>query len=348
MDNSEENPTFLPNFCGARIVFVVVLVAQLLAVTLTLAQPPSVMGWVYTLAVYSLFVQWIALSCAGALCLCRKHLQHLPDYGVATISYLITLLITLLITEMAWFYLGQSGPALPYFSPLHGAFLIKSMGISAIVCALILRYFYVQHQWRRGIQTESEARFEALQSRIRPHFLFNCMNTIASLIRRQPEAAEAAVHDLADLFRASLADGKRTGTLQEEVALCKRYLRMEQQRLNDRLQVIWDVDPDLPPLEIPVLCLQPLIENAIYHGIEPMPAGGIIAIRCVKEENTVVIRIENPLDENRQPVKIHTGHHLAQSNIKERLAMFYQRRELLHAYHLGQNYIVEVRLPISP
>jgi len=162
MHNSAESHTFLPDFCDARIVFVVVLVAELLAVMLTLAQPPYLMNQLYTLAVYSLFVQWIALSCAGVLCLCRQYIQHLPDYRVATISYLITMLITLIITEIVWFYLSQASQGRSYFFYGHSAFLMKSMGISAIVCALALRYFYVQHQWRRRVQTESEARFQAL------------------------------------------------------------------------------------------------------------------------------------------------------------------------------------------
>jgi len=346
VDNSAESPVFLPDFCGTRIVFVVVLAAELLAVILTLAQPPYLMNRLYALAVYSLFVQWIALSCAGVLCLCRKHIQHLPDYQVATISYIITLLITLIITEIVWFYLGQSSQERRYFFYSHGVFLFKSLGISAIVCALALRYFYVQHQWRRRVQTESEARFQALQSRIRPHFLFNCMNTIAGLIRRQPESAESAVHDLADLFRASLADVKRTGTLKEEIEICRRYLRIEKLRLNDRLQVKWRVDANLPPLETPVLCLQPLVENAIYHGIEPMPERGTISISCAKKGNAIVIRIENPFSENFNEDKIHKGNHLAQSNTGERLARFYNRKNLLNAYRLEQKYIVEVTIPV--
>ena len=133
--------------------------------------------------------------------------------------------------------------------------------------------FYIQHQWRKNIESEADARVQALQSRIRPHFLFNCMNTIASLTRKDPKLAEEATEDLADLFRVSLQEAKRMSTVAEEISLCKRYLRIESHRFGDRLKTVWETDNLPEHAQLPNLTLQPILENAIYHGIEPLTEG---------------------------------------------------------------------------
>src|SRR5690606_34838511 len=145
--------------------------------------------------------------------------------------------------------------------------------ISLIMSGLLLRYFYLQSQWRRQEQAELKARIESLQARIRPHFLFNSLNSIASLVVTDPAKAEQAVLDLSDLFRASLA---RPGTLvpwREELELAKRYLSIEHYRLGERLQLQWEVDGVPEDLPIPQLTLQPLLENALIYGIQPRIEG---------------------------------------------------------------------------
>lgn len=152
------------------------------------------------------------------------------------------------------------------------------MVVSSIVAALVLRYFYVQFHWKQRIASEALVRLEALQARIRPHFFFNCMNSIASLTRSDPDRAERAIEDLADLFHASLVDTKGPVPLMEEFAFVERYLSIERLRLGDRLSIDWQVK-DLPPqVIVPLLSLQPLVENAIYHSIEPALDSGTITI----------------------------------------------------------------------
>lgn len=344
MSNTEKNTTFLPDFCSPRIVFVVILSAELLAIILTLSQLPWGGNNLYTLAAYSLFIQWIALTCTGILCLLRRHIQHLSEYMIAIICYLIAIAVTLIISEIAWQQLSQR--AINLSLSAHLLFLCKSVGISAVVSALVLRYLYIQQQWRTQLQVESEARFQALQSRIRPHFLFNCMNTIAGLIRTQPQSAEDAVHDLADLFRASLSDVGQLSTLADERQICEQYLRIEKLRLGDRLQINWQMDEQYNTVKVPALCLQPLIENAIYHGIEPLAAGGCIEILCVDNGKDVHITISNPITKNDNK-NSHKGNQIAQTNIGGRLQALYKRENLLQVKESDDNYIVELIIPVE-
>lgn len=342
--NQQQTRSFLPDFCSVRMLFIVVMLGELLAITLTLTPVPQNQDRIADLALYSLFVQWIVLSCTAALCLSRNHLNRLSDFWAASLSYLMTLLISLIITEMAW-WMFRVRPALPgEVLSGHGQFLLQCMGISAIVSALSLRYFYVQHQWRKNIESEANARIQALQSRIRPHFFFNCMNTIASLTRKDPMLAEEATEDLADLFRACLQEASRLSTLTEEIALCKRYLRIESHRFGDRLEIIWDTD-DLPEaLQLPNLTLQPILENAIYHGIEPLPKGGVIHIRGRINDHTASIRIENPIPPGEHPSQ-HAGNQMAQDNIRQRLFVYYGAKGRLQTHVDEQRYITEITLP---
>ena len=332
--------SFLPDFCTTRIVFVVVLLAELLAVILTLARYPDSGNSLMDLAMYSLYIQWIALSSVAALCVFRPYLNHLSDAWVAGLSYSVTILISLVITELAWWTVYRGGSEYS-----HGMFFVRCMGISAIVCALALRYFYVRHQWRLRVKSEAEARFQALQSRIHPHFLFNSMNTIASLTRSNPARAEQAIEDLSDLFRASLRDKPDGVTLAEEISLCRGYLNIEKLRLGERLALHWDIDGLPMNSRIPALLLQPLLENAIIHGIECLPEGGTISIAGSSDERDVCLTITNPLPAGTRQVR-QEGHHLAQENIRQRLHTLYGRADLLQAQSATGEYRVTVKLPL--
>ncbi len=345
--NRENSATFLPDFCNARTVFVVILLAELLAIVLTLAQPPYAGDHLFDLAMYSLFIQWVALSCTGVLCVCRRWLQSRSDHWVATISYAVTLLVTIIIAELAWWVFSREA-GFNYFRIGHRGFLMPIMGISAIVWALALRYFYVQHQWRARVASESEARFQALQSRIKPHFLFNCMNTIASLIRRNPSLAEEVVEDLSDLFRASLQDTQQICTLEDELALCKRYIRIEQQRLGSRLNAVWEFEGLPLDIRVPALSIQPLLENAIYHGIEPVPEGGTINIRGTRHADGIRITIDNPLQPGRLNVQGRSGNRIAQDNVRQRLASYFGKDNLLQVSQDEANYKLTITIPVQP
>ena len=346
MSNNRQNQgSFLPDFCNARTVFIIIVLAELLAFILTLSQHPYIYIHIVDLALNSLFIQWIALICTGILCFFRRRLQRFNDQWVATFSYGITLVVTYIISELAWYLLNEEF-GYNYFNSAHWVFIIRVMAISAIVWALTLRYFYVQHLWRLQIQSESEARYQALQSRIKPHFLFNCMNTIASLIRRNPSLAEESVEDLADLFRVSLQDSQKPCTLGDEIALCKRYLRIEQHRLGNRLKLDWQLDSIPEDIKLPILSIQPLLENAIYHGIEPCPDGGTISIVGNGNIDSISITIENPLYRQLGTNHKWSGNQVAQDNIRQRLESFFNSEKLLTVEQDEKKYKVTVTIPI--
>jgi two-component system sensor histidine kinase AlgZ len=222
-------------------------------------------------------------------------------------------------------------------------FVLRNVAIGLIVTGLALRYFYVAHEWRRSVELRAAARVHALQARIRPHFLFNSMNTIAALTRSNPPRAEAAVQDLADLFRAALSDKRDTITLAEELEVARTYQRMEQLRLGTRLQVEWKTESLPPEALVPGLMIQPLLENAIYHGIEPRPEGGTVTISGEVAGGLVTIVVRNPLD----PIPgLREGNRLALANIRERLSLMYGERALMKSGRFDAEYIVTLRFPL--
>ena len=224
----------------------------------------------------------------------------------------------------------------------HAIFLLRSLFISTVIAAIVLRYLYIQFQWREQLKTEASARVQALQARIRPHFLFNSLNTIASLTRSAPELAETAIEDLSDLFRASLDGAQEQTTLGDELTVARRYLNIESLRLGDRLSVAWDLDDLSLETRVPPLILQPLLENAIYHGIEPLPQGGIIHVSCQNHNGNLEIMISNPVAGSSTRT---SGTRIAQENIRQRLQLaFGNHADLLSSSDDGV-YTVTLKIP---
>lgn len=334
---------FLPDFCGLRSVFSVVILAELFAFILTLASYPYSSDPWGDLTLTSLFMQWAGLMSAAMLCLSRRLLSRLSSLGAGLVAYLLVLANITLLGEVAYYVLSTSSN--PIFTADHAVFLLRNLAISAIVIALTLRYFYVTHQWRQRTRAEAEARLQALQARIRPHFLFNSINTITSLIHSQPDAAEEALLDLSDLFRASLSNEQRRITFHEEEALTRRYLHMESLRLGERLQLEWDTDAVPPNALLPPLTLQPLVENAVYHGIEPQPSGGTVALHGGVEAQQLVLRLSNPLPAADSPRR--QGNRMALENIRERLAAHYGDSASLQIEEADDRFSVTLTLPLQ-
>lgn len=313
--------TFLPNFCQGRAVFVLVLVTELFVLTMVLASSGiRAFSWDY-LALVSLFVQWIALLSALLLCLLRHRLARLTLVRAVTAVYVLILSVTLCATLVAdWVMAGANGNAVSL--QVDGYGLLRNLIISAIMTGMVLRYLYVQARLRRQEQAELQSRIQALQSRIRPHFLFNSMNIIASLIESDPHTAERVVEDLSELFRASLKGADKPVRLTRELELCQSYIGIEQLRLGERLQVNWQVETFPESATIPSLTLQPLIENAIYHGIQPLPQGGVIGILVQHQSGNMEVTVSNPYNPDAQPGN-GSGNHIALDNIRGRMDAFY-------------------------
>ncbi len=343
---SDTQNLFLPDFCDIRVIFIVLVMAELLAFVLTLSGSTTLMETFSDLALISLFTQWVSLTCLAVLCISRRYLCRLPHIAAAAGAYLLILLVATLVSQAAWWALHSNDLPVALADTSYPHFMIRNLTITALVAAITLRYLYVQYQWRQQLQAETRARIQALQSRIRPHFLFNCMNTIASLTRHNPALAEQAVEDLSDLFRISLGEANQRITLLEELDVCKRYLRIEALRLDRRLQTEWDIDALPANALIPALTVQPLLENAIYHGIEPLAEGGLIRIHGRLEQGICCITVENPVSEATIPGHQH-GNQLAHDNIQQRLVAYHgkQGQLLIDMDEEHSRYSVSIRFP---
>lgn len=334
---------FLPDFCTNQVAFALILLAELFALVLALHEIDKPGEFWTQLAFISLFVQWVVLGVAAALCLCKHWLGRLGSTAATFAVLGLTLLITLLFSIVGWWWL-ESRPALfedlgPLILPLT-----RNLAIAGIVTLIALRYFYVQHHWKRNVEAEARARLQALQARIHPHFLFNALNTIASLIHGRPDQAEQAVLDLADMLRSALAYQERI-TLKAELELTRRYLAIESLRLGERLRVDWQLDEDLPlDLPTPALLLQPLVENAIHHGIQRLPEGGTLTIRIERQPRALRITVANPRPSDRVPS---TGQGIAQHNIRQRLRLTYNALNPLEVTETSEHYQITFGIPLE-
>lgn len=190
------------------------------------------------------------------------------------------------------------------------------------------------------------ARLAELQSRIRPHFLFNTLNSAIALVRIDPARAEAVLEDLAELFRVALQEVKGHVTLADEVELARRYLAIEQVRFGERLQVQWDIDPAAGKARLPPLVLQPLVENAVKHGIEPSPQGGRVLVRTSVHGAQAVIVIANTLPEGPWRGGTRRGHGMALQNTRARLRLLHDVAATFHAGARGGYFRVKIIVPL--
>ncbi len=328
-------------------VLAVVLISELLALILALGRP-NADGFLTDLARLSLFAQWLGLTGAGLLCTARPRLARLSVAAATAVIFALLMTNTALFSAIAiWLGRNQRGLGLDaaLFPVDQWHFLLRNEAMCAIVTALLLRYLFVAHQWRHHVRAEARSRIDALQARIRPHFLFNSMNTIAALTRSDPARAEEAVEDLADLFRATLRDSDRPLTVEQELELARIYQRIEQLRMGRRLEVVWDLDNVPATAKIPSLTLQPLLENAIYHGIEPLDAGGTVTVTGRVEAGRLVFCVTNPMRPDR--TRRRAGNGLALDNIRQRLRLAYGEAGVLEVVPSEDRFEVTVRFPLE-
>jgi two-component system sensor histidine kinase AlgZ len=337
---------YIPDFCATRMVFAVVLIGELVALTLALARSDA--PFLTELARISMFLQWLGLTNAALLCYSRRWLAELTVPQSSAAVFTLILVNTVLISEAA-LWLGTAFGTVGLTAPLaeHWSFLLRNGGIALIVTALLLRYLFVTHQWQKHVRAEALSRIQALQARIRPHFLFNSMNTIAALTRSDPKRAEEAVEDLADLFRATLRDSHSPLRLKEELELTRIYQRIEALRLGSRLDVRWDVAALPMRAFVPGLTVQPLLENAIYHGIELLEGGGTVVVAGKVVDGEVEIIVSNPVAQGTASGEQRQGNRLALDNIRQRLDLAYGGRGSLEVVQEPGRYQVTVRFPYT-
>ncbi len=343
-------PAYLPNFCSSSIVFGVVLTAELTAVALTIARQSGWDTFFSDLAKTSLLLVWTSLGITAALCVLRRRLNRFSVAMASMLTFVTVTAVIIIFSELIYWvgrYYNPPDMVIPnlWFPQNHWYFLSGNIVVGIIMTGLALRYFYVSHQWQRNVESEARTRIHALQARIRPHFLFNSMNTIAELTRTNPRAAETAVENLSDLFRASLADSQKLIPLSQELEVTRVYQDMEQRRLGDRLVVKWQLE-DLPKqARIPSLTLQPLLENAIYHGVEPLPDTGVVEIEGRCKGDMIYLSVRNPLPIKK--FKSEPGNQIALENIRERLKLAFGARANLSRAIDQTHYQVSIAFPVT-
>jgi len=343
-----ERPAFyLPDFCRAQSVLAVILIAALVAILFTIARHGITTGFWSELARASLFLLWAALATAAAWCAARSTLSKLDVLAGSALALTLALAVTALVTEGAWWVEAYAARAAGSDAGASGTdhlrMHLRNLAVCAIACGLALRYFYVSHQWQANVEAEAQSRVRALQARIRPHFLFNSMNTIASLTRSNPQAAEQAIADLSDLFRASLREHRERIPLAHEIEIARAYERVERLRLGERLRVDWQVDGLPMDANVPALILQPLLENAVYHGIEPLEKGGTIRVSGKRDGKSAVLTIDNPVSP--RVVGRRPGHRIGLDNVRQRLELMFHGEAEVEVLEAPERFVVTLRFP---
>ncbi len=347
-DNSKNNSierknrAYLPDFCNTEVFLRALLVIQLIAIVFALISFGKGSFYVH-IALISVFMLWVGMCVSAALCVVKRLGWMRTTTSTTIYAILITLLMTLAVTFFGH-YLSSTLRIIEQSQELV-YMLLRNTAISLILVGLALRYFYLEFEAKLVLEIQAQARLQALQARIRPHFLFNSMNTIASLTHDEPELAEQSIENLSDLFRASLA-AEASVSLQQELTLTRSYIELESLRLGERLNIDWQIPAPVPELNLPALTLQPLVENAIYHGIEPIYEGGTIQIRIACLEGFVELSIVNPVLEDRS-VQHRKGNQMAVDNIRERLHLAFDAAASLKQSEIDEQFTVTLLLPYA-
>ena len=329
---------FLPDLCNTRAVLILLIVSEALVLALTLVESGiRDFSWM-RFGLVSMFVQWVALVSVAVLCQLRVVMAKLSVTGATLMSLLVIQVITLGISLLGEFVFPVIKQGTDW------GWVARNQLVSGIFSAMALRYFYVQSQWRLQTQAELRARLSALQANIRPHFFFNTLNTVASLIVVDPEKAEDMLLELAQLFRAVLKGGEEATTLAEEIKLSQGYLDIEQTRLGERMRTEWDLPHTLPDVRVPQLILQPLLENAVYHGIQPVVSAGDIRISLNETGRGWELVINNSKAAGEGSS---AGNRIAHQNIRARLDALFGDGAGLEVQDLGERYEARLILPRS-
>ena len=321
--------------CHVGVVLRTVLIVQAVLAVAVMFFESTLMAWGTKLALVTGgalpgTLLWLIVTCS-----LKHQLQRLPrawqyvaGIGFGCIAGLYAVAMLILAAAIS----NSTAPWLA--SGFAGALLA-----AALVAAL---------KWRAKGRTPAAttAKLAELQSRIRPHFLFNTLNSAIALVRQEPARAEGLLEDLSDLFRAALAEHGESVTLAQEIELAKNYLSIEQVRFGERLQVQWRLDPDANMATLPPLLLQPLVENAVRHGVEPNPQGATIVIATKRESSKVVVEIRNTLPNADSAKQATHGSGMALKNVRDRLSLLHDLESSFSAGVKNDQYVVRIELPI--
>ena len=327
--NQNRAATLLPNFRNLGVMLRVLVIVTALTVVAAMLKSSNwsslLQQWVGIAAV----VQPIAILSVLLLGAVNSWLHKIEYRSAVVLIVLAELAITLLVLRFG---------ALILETGMEDAG--RDVFFAVATTLTLIGYFNLRN--RALSPALSEVRLQALQARIRPHFLFNSISAVLSLIRVEPRRAEAALEDMADLFRVLMADNRDLAPLESEVELCRQYLALEQLRLGERLQIEWHVDNMPKDALMPPLVLQPLLENAVYHGIEPSIEPGVVSVNIYHVRDQVHMVLRNPY---RKDGNHHAGNKMALGNIRERLALHFDAEASLQARVGDSEYEVHITIP---
>jgi two-component system sensor histidine kinase AlgZ len=322
-------PDLLPDWRNLGVIARVLLAVNGLAAAAALFAAPDFSSALDQFVRTAAYVEPLLLVELVALAALSAPLTRLPYWtGCAAVLAIV------LALAVAYHALVSKLPTEP--PPALGRTLV----LAALIAALLLGYLRLLA--KAYSPALAEARLQALQARIRPHFLFNSLNAVLALIRRDPRRAERALEDLADLFRTLMSEPRQFVRLADEIALLERYAGLEQLRLGERLRITWELDAAPNDALLPPLVLQPLLENAVFHGVEPGTSTGEVLVRIERRGDRVLARIENPYVETQHR---RVGNRMALENIRERLALFFDAEARIQTSADGRRYRVEIEMP---
>ncbi len=325
----------------APVIIWTMLAGEGLAAVLALAPGVQSDRWAY-FGLASLLVQWVLLLTLGGLYVLRRPLSMVRPQTVAYAALGLLVLVAWTIFVLSWWLMrGLFGDASMDWQGMFWRFTAIAITVGLLGLAAF------QNHWRtRQLAVRAkQAELEALQARIRPHFLFNTLNTGAALVHQRPEEAERLLLDLSDLFRAALA-GPREIPLTEELALARRYVEIECLRFGDRLRVAWHLPDTLPAVNVPALSIQPLVENAIRHGVEPSSTGGDVHIEVDQVAGEARIIIRNALPT--APVRPTTGHQVGLNSVRTRVHAMTRGRGRVETCVTEDHYVATLTIPLAP
>ena len=341
MPSPPTTPRPLDTLWQASTIIWIILAGEALAVVLVLA-PGGSADWLAYFGMASFAIQWVFLTSLGTLYLCRRWLDRASPPVIAQAGLAALLLSTWLVCLMAWLFLDDLG-----LTPAEGwfRFSLQLTGLALTVGLLALAAFQAQWRGRQLALRAKQSELEALQARVRPHFLFNTLNSGIALVRQRPEQAEELLLGLSDLFRAALARPHDVA-LREEIALVRRYLEIEAVRFGPRLRVAWRLPEPLPEVAVPALSVQALVENAVRHGIERSPDGGEVDIAVDVGGDEVVVEVRNALPPGPDDGG-GAGHSIGLQATRARVQASTGGRGSVESGREGDAFVARMRLPVG-
>jgi two-component system sensor histidine kinase AlgZ len=331
----------IPDCCNIGVIFRTLLAANGAVLTAVLLRANGLLGGVTEFVELSIVLEPACLSSLLILCGLRRIIGAVPLWGQRLACALVPAAVTGLVVRLIMLN-----------DLIVGSFSQHTMVTGMLIAALfgVVLQHYFEMRTRAFSPALAEARLQALQARIRPHFLFNSLNAVLSLIRTEPKRAETALEDLADLFRVLMRDGRDITSLEDEIRLCKQYLSIEKIRLGERLQVHWDTsnitEEVLRKAQLPALLLQPLLENAVHYGVEPASEPVLIQIHVSRSIDRIEIAVINPVLDSTQIDGVESlGNHMALENIRQRLALVHDVEAQLTTAVARGFFEVRLRLP---